>query len=135
MHVLESSRRGIDVHLVAAELLRERGPIGGGRENLERGVRGHGAHHQGEQREAAEYPGHVRTPRDAPYAASSKLVRAMRADAVDVLELELAIRVGIARVVPRVLHTQARELARAPVQHHGHATRVRGLQQWEGTGR
>src|SRR5262245_58414792 len=64
-----------------------------------------------------------------------KLVGAMRADAVDVLKLELPIGVGIARVVPGVLGAQARELARIPVDHECYARGIGRLEQREGARR
>src|SRR5262245_33426321 len=58
-----------------------------------------------------------------------ELVRAVRANAVEILEEDLAIeRVVGARFVPRVLRAQPRELARIPVEHE-RVSRGRGVEQ------
>src|SRR5467141_1980112 len=51
-------------------------------------------------------------------------VRAMRAEANDVLEKELVVGLVEPRVVPRELEPDAAELARVPVHHHRVALRV-----------
>src|SRR6266403_1511459 len=55
---------------------------------------------------------------------ASELVRAVRAQAHDVLEKELVVGLVEARVIARELQPDAAELARVPVHHHRVALRV-----------
>src|SRR6186713_2172271 len=67
-------------------------------------------------------------PRSAFMNRLLELVRAVRANGVDVLKLKLAIALVEPRLIPRVLAAQARELAWTPVEHDREAIR-RGREQ------
>src|SRR5258706_2499102 len=63
-----------------------------------------------------------------------KLVAAVRADAIEVLQQQLPIAVVEARIVPGVLRTQSRELAGIPVEHEADAARAGRRQRREAAG-
>src|SRR6267143_6278889 len=69
-------------------------------------------------------PNAARNSRIVFMSIASELVRAMRAQAYDVLEKELVVGLVEPRVVPRELEPDAAELARIPVHHHRVALRV-----------
>src|SRR6267143_2519270 len=69
-------------------------------------------------------PNAARNLRRVFMCIASEPVRAMRAEAHDVLEKELVVGLVEPRVVPRELQPDAAELARIPVHHHRVALRV-----------
>ena len=90
MRVLQRVGRGVDVDLVAAQLLRERAPFGHRGEHVERGER--------RRRDDSERDRGDQLQMRISCEASSELVRAVRAERQDVLHEELVV--GDARAAP-----------------------------------
>jgi hypothetical protein len=90
MRVLHCIGRNVDAHLVAAQFLRQSAPFGFAGENIERGKRRLHGQHSGQHNDAFQPFDHDRNL-SPEFISRSKRVRAMRAQAVEVLHERLVV--------------------------------------------
>jgi hypothetical protein len=126
VRVLQRARRDGDVDELAAELLRERAPLGLAREDAHGAVRG--SERERKDRSDERGPAMKKRSRHGALSEESVRVRAVRAEAHLVLHEPLRVGAAFARAVARQLDAHARELARVEVEHQRVLARAIGRQ-------